>query len=156
MTKLPDTAPGHWDTPEGREIAVDYLAKGRASLCMGDISDFHLANKQYLEDIHAGNATFQSAIGMQTAAKERIRWLSAHLAAALQKLAPPATGARIGISGLTGAELIDALRYWGGEMDRSASELLSAGQLNAGGGSATVAALMTEAAARLEKGNSGG
>ncbi len=85
--KLPQAAPGHWDTPEGREIAVDYLAKDRANLCMGDVSDFHLANKQFLEDISVGTVTFQSAIGMQTAAKERIRWLSVHLAAANQKLA---------------------------------------------------------------------
>ena len=82
MVTLPETAPGHWDTPEGREIAVDYLAKDRAGLMMGDISDFHLANKQYLEDISVGTVTFQSAIAMQTAAKERIRWLSVHLVAA--------------------------------------------------------------------------
>lgn len=87
VDELPDVASGHWETPEGREIAVDYLAKDRASLCMGELSDFHLANKQYMEDISVGTFTFQSAIAMQTAAKERIRWLSAQLAAANQKLA---------------------------------------------------------------------
>lgn len=82
VTPLPKAMAGHWETPEGREIAVDYLAKDRGSLCMGNLSDFHLANAQYLEDISVGTVTFQSAIGMQTAAKERIRWLSAQLAAA--------------------------------------------------------------------------
>lgn len=80
--QLPAAPAGHWDTPEGREMALDYLGKSRASLCMGELSDLHLANKQYLEDISVGTVTFQSAIGVQTAAKERIRWLSAHLAAA--------------------------------------------------------------------------
>lgn len=78
---LPQTAPGHWDTVEGRSIAEDYLKLDRASLFMGDKSDLALANAQYLEDISVGTVTFQSAIGMQTAAKERIRWLSAQLAA---------------------------------------------------------------------------
>lgn len=63
-----------------------------------------------------------------------------------------ATGARIGISDYSMPDLIVALRSWGDEMDRSASELMMAGQINAGGGSATVAALMKEAADRLEKG----
>lgn len=62
------------------------------------------------------------------------------------------TGARIGISGYSLPDLILALRQWSAEMDRSASELMMAGQINAGGGTATVAALMAEAAARLEKG----
>lgn len=84
---LPDAMTGHWDTPEGRDFAVEYLAKDRASLCMGNLSDFHLANAQYLEDISVGTVTFQSAIGIQTAAKERIRWLSAQLAAANVELA---------------------------------------------------------------------
>lgn len=82
MTKLPAAMPGHWDTPEGHEIAVDYLAKERGSLAMGDLSDFHLANKQYLEEIAIGPVIIHSSIGVQTAAKERIRWLSAKLAAA--------------------------------------------------------------------------
>lgn len=80
--KLPPAMPGHWDTDSGHEIAEEYLKKERTSLFMGDLSDFHLANKQYLEDISVGTVTFQSAIAVQTAAKERIRWLSAKLAAA--------------------------------------------------------------------------
>ncbi|WP_156416619.1 MULTISPECIES: hypothetical protein, partial [unclassified Sphingopyxis] len=87
MVTLPETAPGHWDTPEGREKAIEYLSKTREQLCMGDRSDLALANAQYLEDISVGTVTFQSAIGMQTAAKERIRWLSVQLAAANAELA---------------------------------------------------------------------
>lgn len=79
--------PGHWDTAEGRAIAEDYLKRDRRALCMGDVSDLALANAQYLEDISVGTVTFQSAIGMQTAAKERIRWLSAHLAVAEIRIA---------------------------------------------------------------------
>lgn len=60
------------------------------------------------------------------------------------------TGARMGISDYSTPDLVVALHSWGDEMDRSASELLSAGQINAGGGTATVAALMKEAAARLQ------
>lgn len=61
-----------------------------------------------------------------------------------------ATGARIGISDYSLPDLVIALHSWGDEMDRSASELMMAGQINAGGGTATVAALMKEAAARLQ------
>lgn len=60
------------------------------------------------------------------------------------------TGARLGISGYSLPDLIVALQSWGDEMDRSASELLNAGEINAGGGTATVAALMKEAAHRLQ------
>lgn len=66
------------------------------------------------------------------------------------------TAARLGICDTNDCDLIMALRQWGGEMDRSASELLSHGQIHAGGGSATVAALMKESAARLEKAAAGG
>lgn len=86
MIALPDTMAGHWDTAEGRDIAVDYLTKPREWLGKSELSDFALANAQYLEDISVGTVTFQSAIAMQTAAKERIRWLSAHLANTLAAL----------------------------------------------------------------------
>lgn len=66
------------------------------------------------------------------------------------------TGARMGISDYSTPDLVVALHSWGDEMDRSASELLSAGQINAGGGTATVAALMKEAAHRLQKGAANG
>lgn len=81
MIKFPDTMPGHWHTAEGREMAETYLATARAMLAKSDLPDFMLANAQYLETMNVGTVTVQSAIAMQTAAKERIRWLSAHLAA---------------------------------------------------------------------------
>jgi hypothetical protein len=79
---LPDALPGHWDTAGGREMAERYLKETRQQQTKGGLPDFVLANAQYLEDISVGTVTFQSAIAMQTAAKERIRWLSAHLALA--------------------------------------------------------------------------
>ena len=68
------------------------------------------------------------------------------------KLGQRTTGARIGVSDYSTADLIVALKGWGDEMDRSASELMMAGEISAGGGSAKVAALMKEAAARLQSG----
>jgi hypothetical protein len=71
-------APGHWDTSEGHEMAVEYAARDRASLMMGDLSDFALANAQFMADRNSIDL-----IAFQTAAKQRIRWLSVQLAAAL-------------------------------------------------------------------------
>jgi hypothetical protein len=68
--------PGHWDTSEGLSIANEYAGKSRADLMMGDRSDFSLANAQYLIDRND-----LRLIHFQTAAKERIRWLSVQLAA---------------------------------------------------------------------------
>lgn len=73
---LADTMPGHWDTEAGAEIAREYLGKDRVDLAMGDVSDLTLANAQYL----VSRDSFE-LIHYQTAAKERIRWLSAQLAA---------------------------------------------------------------------------
>lgn len=83
---LPVQMPGHWDTAEGAEMASRSLEFSRAQLCKGNLSDLALANAQYLETIDIGTVQFQSAIAMQTAAKERIRWLSAHLALAVAAL----------------------------------------------------------------------
>lgn len=85
---LPDVMPGHWDTEGGADMARRSLRETREQLSMGHMSDLHLANAQFLEDITGGSVTFQSGIKMQTAAKERIRWLSAHLAHRLQSEAP--------------------------------------------------------------------
>lgn len=79
---LPVEMPGHWDTPEGHEMASRYLGQSRSELCNGDMSDLALANRMYM----AGR-NYLDLIGWQTAAKERIRWLSAQLAAA--RAAPP-------------------------------------------------------------------
>lgn len=75
--ELPTSLPGHWDTLEGCFIAQDYAGKERSDLCMGDVSDLALANRQFLASRHD-----LDLIAYQTAAKERIRWLSAQLAIA--------------------------------------------------------------------------
>lgn len=74
--QLPDAMPGYWDSHEGAEIARQQLGLKRDALFMGDISDLALANAQYLVSRHS-----LELIHYQTAAKERIRWLSAQLAA---------------------------------------------------------------------------
>lgn len=66
---------GHWETDDGAAVAAEYVKKDRADLCMGSVSDFALANDQYMvsrDDLRL--------IAYQTAVKERIRWLSAQLA----------------------------------------------------------------------------
>lgn len=73
---LPETLPGHWETPAGQEMASSYLAKDRKELAHGDMTDLELANAIFMAD------RFDlSLIGYQEAAKQRIRWLSAQLAA---------------------------------------------------------------------------
>ena len=75
---LPAVKSGHWSTPDGHEMALHYGCKSRRDLCMGDLSDFELANAQFLVDRRA-----LELIHFQTAAKDRIRWLSVQLALAL-------------------------------------------------------------------------
>lgn len=53
------------------------LNEARTRLCKGDVSDFALANAVFL-----ASRNDLDLIVWQTAAKERIRWLSAHLAVA--------------------------------------------------------------------------
>ena len=49
----------------------DYIKQERSSLAMGFLTDDQLANAVYLADRNS-----LKLIGLQTAAKERIRWLS--------------------------------------------------------------------------------
>lgn len=72
---LPVAMPGHWDTPEGHEMATGYLARSREELCHGELSDLALANRVYM-----ASRDDLDLLAWQTAAKERIRWLSAQLA----------------------------------------------------------------------------
>lgn len=67
---LPATAPGHWDTPEGREMAQATLDDPHMAASRARVSDFALANRVFLSP----------DIGNLTDAKERIRWLSVMLA----------------------------------------------------------------------------
>ena len=53
----------------------------RSLLSMGSLTDFQLANDQYLV-----NRDSLDLIAYQTAAKERIRWLSIRLAEALEQI----------------------------------------------------------------------
>ena len=86
---LPASAPGHWDTPSGHEMASEYLSRRREQLMKGDLSDLALANRVFL-----ASRTDLDLIVWQTAAKERIRWLSAQLAAlTAAPVDPIATGA---------------------------------------------------------------
>ena len=71
---LPDVAPHHWDSPEGREMAAEYSTLLRNQLGHSALSDFALANAVFLvgrDDLRL--------INFQTSAKERIRWLSVQL-----------------------------------------------------------------------------
>jgi hypothetical protein len=73
VAELPCVLPGHWTSPEGREMAGRYATMTRANLLMDDRSDLGLANALYL---------VSGEIAIQTAAKERMRWLSVQLALA--------------------------------------------------------------------------
>jgi len=73
--EFPVPMPGHWVSEEGRRIADEYFGRDRSHLVMGDMSDFQLANEQFLVDRYD-----LQLIAYQTAAKDRIRWLSAQLA----------------------------------------------------------------------------
>jgi hypothetical protein len=79
---LPATLPGHWDTPAGHEMATEYAKLTRAKLGNAHRSDFAVANDVYMAD--RGDLDL---IVHQTAAKERIRWLSVQLALAQAALA---------------------------------------------------------------------
>lgn len=76
-TTLPDKLPGHWSTDNGAMMARFYATRPREELAMADMSDMELANHIYMM-----NKFDFSMIAAQTAAKERIRWLSARLALA--------------------------------------------------------------------------
>jgi hypothetical protein len=67
---------GHWNTEAGAKVAADYATKARTDLCLGHLSDMEVANGVYM-----ASRNDLDLIVWQTAAKERIRWLSAQLAA---------------------------------------------------------------------------
>jgi hypothetical protein len=75
--KFEKVIPGHWDTDEGTEMANRSLGETRPELMMGELSDLALANAQFLVSRNS-----LELIHYQTAAKERIRFLSAQLARA--------------------------------------------------------------------------
>jgi hypothetical protein len=69
---LPDVLPGHWATPAGRDMALAALSDPHMAYNRGRQPDMQLANDVFLSP----------GIGNLTAAKERIRWLSAQSALA--------------------------------------------------------------------------
>lgn len=69
------TPAAQWRVDGKPDPFVDYLDHERAWLCRGDLTDDVLANAVFLEP----------SIGYLTAAKERIRWLSRHLLAAIAR-----------------------------------------------------------------------
>lgn len=75
--RLAEAVPGHWHTAEGAEMANTYAGKDRSDLGMGHLTDFELANAVYM-----ASRNDLDLLMYQTAAKERIRWLSARLAMA--------------------------------------------------------------------------
>lgn len=93
MNRLPIFLPGHWDTDEGREVALAYADTERSTLAKGDLSDLVIANGVFLAD-----RTDLDLIGWQTAAKQRIRWLSVQLALARHREDAVARGLAIQVS----------------------------------------------------------
>ena len=77
MSALPKSLDGHWASEAGHQIAVEYAGKSRADLSHAHMTDMELANAVFLANRHDLNL-----IHYQTAAKERIRWLSVQLAKA--------------------------------------------------------------------------
>lgn len=70
---LPDILPGHWTTADGLDKAREYAVKARGDLALSQHTDLAIANALYLVN---------GEIVIQTAAKERMRWLSVQLAIA--------------------------------------------------------------------------
>lgn len=77
MGNLPDNLPGHWHTLEGAEMAQTHADKTRQQLAFGHLTDMELANRIFMVDRNSPDL-----VVVQTAAKERIRWLSVQLAIA--------------------------------------------------------------------------
>lgn len=80
MGKFSAPIDGHWVSDGGTEMANRYVEMSRADLAYGHRSDLELANDMYMADRNS-----LDLLSLQTAAKERIRWLSAQLALALQE-----------------------------------------------------------------------
>ena len=80
--KLPIVLPGHWETPDGHDMAMRYADGTRDSLALCNKTDLELANMVFMASRHDLNL-----IVVQTAAKDRIRWLSVQLAMALARAA---------------------------------------------------------------------
>jgi hypothetical protein len=77
--ELPALLAGHWETPDGRAMAAEYATQPRSRLCGGQFSDMEVAFK--IAMLMRSDTDFEPRLAM---AKDRIRWLSTHLAIARQ------------------------------------------------------------------------
>lgn len=93
---LPNELPGHWRTGDGAAKAREYAALTRKQLDMSDMTDMELANAIYLLDAHRHSI---GALPLQTAAKDRIRWLSVQLALARARPGEDAMAALVALVG---------------------------------------------------------
>lgn len=75
--QIPENLPGHWETPDGAEMAKAYASMERINLCGGDKSDMMVAFRTAM--IRRDDFDFEAKL---TVAKDRIRWLSVQLALA--------------------------------------------------------------------------
>lgn len=66
------------DDAAWRDIEPQYRDRARVDLVGGDLTDFQLANEIYMADYKDMGA--YRMLALQTAAKDRIRWLSVQLA----------------------------------------------------------------------------
>jgi hypothetical protein len=92
--KLVPRGTGHCEDDNAwAEFCRQYGNKAREDLAAGKLTDFHLANAIYMADRNS-----LDLIGLQTAVKERIRWLSVELAKALASApAAPAQEPSVGL-----------------------------------------------------------
>lgn len=80
---LPDILPGHWETDEGSGMAKHYLDAypTREKLAYGKLTDMSVAWE--ISMLFRTDPDFEPKLAM---AKDRIRWLSAQLAARLGEI----------------------------------------------------------------------
>jgi hypothetical protein len=73
---LPAELPGHWMTPDGREMTARYAGMHRMEVMAQNKTDLEVANDVFLDP----------SIMNLTVAKDRIRWLSVQLALAADRV----------------------------------------------------------------------
>lgn len=84
MTDLPCPLPGHWNATDGHAMAMEYALKTREQLCDGGSTDMLVAFEIASLRRDDPPGMFEPTLA---AARDRIRWLSVHLAMATQEKA---------------------------------------------------------------------
>ena len=74
VDQLPVMLDGHWTIVSDLIMAKQYAGRGRETLTMPEINDYHLANLLTLQTLMP-----QEQTSLTYAARQRIRWLSAQL-----------------------------------------------------------------------------